>query len=237
MANPYFQFKQFTVWHDRCAMKVGTDGVLLGAWASIDHSQQILDVGTGSGLVALMLAQRSSEEVSITGIEIDQEAAKQARENAHKSPWKEKINIVCDDFTTHTFDRKFDLIVSNPPYFKNSLKCPDNQRAAARHDDSLSYETLFARVKDLLADKGTFTLIIPIEVEDLIKEIAHHNELTEVAQLYVTTKPDGAPRRTLISFSTEKREYSPEILLTEKARHQYSDEYIRLTRAFYLNME
>lgn len=237
MANPYFQFKQFTVWHDKCAMKVGTDGVLLGAWTSLGASRHILDIGAGTGLVSLMLAQRSSKEVSIIGIEIDREAALQAQENVHQSPWEEKINIVCDDFRTHVFDRRFDLIVSNPPYFKNSLKCPDSQRAAARHDDSLSYETLFERIKSLLTDKGIFTLIIPIEVEELIKEIAHCNELMEVAQLYVTTKPNGAPKRTIISFSTEKREYSPETLLTEIARHQYSDEYIRLTREFYLNME
>lgn len=133
MASPNFRFKLFTVWHDHCAMKVGTDGVLLGAWAQQKHARTILDIGTGSGLIALMLAQRF-QEAEITGIDIDPSAAKQASDNFRLSPWSHRMHARCIDL--HTFsleDGHFDLIVSNPPYFSASLKNPNQQRATARH--------------------------------------------------------------------------------------------------------
>ena len=136
MSNPYFQFKQFTVWHDKCAMKVGTDGVLLGAWASVQNAHKILDVGTGTGLVALMLAQRSLPDADIIALEIDEAAAGQARENVTRSPWKERVEVVQTDFRDYQSSDKFDVIVSNPPYFVDSLECPDQQRNAARHNGS-----------------------------------------------------------------------------------------------------
>ena len=142
MSNPYFQFKQFTVWHDKCAMKVGTDGVLLGAWASVQNAHKILDVGTGTGLVALMLAQRSLPDADIIALEIDGAAAGQARENVTRSPWKERVEVVQTDFRDYQSSDKFDVIVSNPPYFVDSLECPDQQRNAARHNGSLTYEEL-----------------------------------------------------------------------------------------------
>ena len=116
MSNPYFQFKQFTVWHDQCAMKVGTDGVLLGAWASVERARRILDIGTGTGLVALMLAQRSLPDAKIVALEIDEAAAGQARENVARSPWQERIEVVQADFKKYRSSDKFDVIVSNPPY-------------------------------------------------------------------------------------------------------------------------
>ena len=199
MSNPYFQFKQFTVWHDQCAMKVGTDGVLLGAWASVERARRILDIGTGTGLVALMLAQRSLLDAKIVALEIDEAAAGQARENVARSPWQERIEVVQADFKKYRSSDKFDVIVSNPPYFVDSLECPDRQRAAARHNDSLTYEELLEGVNRLLAADGLF-------------------------------------KRTLIAFSFSNRECVIEELLTELARHQYSEEYIALTREYYLNM-
>ena len=133
MSNPYFQFKQFTVWHDKCAMKVGTDGVLLGAWTSVESAHRILDIGTGTGLVALMLVQRSLPDANIVALEIDEAAVGQARENIIRSPWKERVEVVQADFRKYRSSDKFDVIVSNPPYFVDSLECPDRQRTAARH--------------------------------------------------------------------------------------------------------
>lgn len=236
MSNPYFQFKQFTVWHDKCAMKVGTDGVLLGAWASVRNAHRILDIGAGTGLVALMLAQRSLPDANIVALEIDEAAAGQARENVARSSWKERIEVVQVDFKKYQSSAKFDVIVSNPPYFIDSLGCPDQQRNSARHNDSLTYEDLLAGVAGLLAEDGTFTIVIPADVADRVKMIASAKRMQAVRQLNVITKPGGIPRRTLITFSFANQECIVEELLTEVARHQYSKEYVALTREYYLNM-
>lgn len=236
MSNSYFQFKQFTVWHDKCAMKVGTDGVLLGAWTSVQNAHKILDVGTGTGLVALMLAQRSLPDADIVALEIDETAAGQARENVTRSPWKERVEVVQADFRDYQSLDKFDVIVSNPPYFVDSLECPDQQRNAARHNDSLTYEELLEGVAGLLAEDGAFTIVIPVDVADRVKMIAAVKNLYAVRQLNVITKPGGVPKRTLITFTFSNQKCVVEELLTELARHQYSEEYIALTREYYLNM-
>ena len=220
MSNPYFQFKQFTVWHDKCAMKVGTDGVLLGAWTSVESAHRILDIGTGTGLVAL----------------IDEAAVGQARENVIRSPWKERVEVVQADFRKYRSSDKFDVIVSNPPYFIDSLECPDRQRTAARHNDSLSYEDLLEGVSGLLTENGFFTVVIPADVAERVKKIASIKKLYAVRQLNVITKPGGIPKRVLITFSFSNQECIVEELLTELARHQYSEEYMTLTRDYYLNM-
>ena len=235
MANPYFQFKKFTVWHDKCAMKVGTDGVLLGAWAPVQNAKYILDVGAGSGLISLQLAQRNPW-ASITSIEIDPAAAAQAKENIQSSPWSDRMEVICSDFRDYHAENKFDLIVSNPPYFVDSLECPDRQRTAARHNNSLSYEDLLEGVSGLLTENGFFTVVIPADVAERVKKIASIKKLYAVRQLNVITKPGGIPKRVLITFSFSNQECIVEELLTELARHQYSEEYMTLTRDYYLNM-
>ena len=235
MSNPYFQFKQFTVRHDKCAMKVGTDGVLLGAWAPVQNAKYILDVGAGSGLISLQLAQRNPW-ASITSIEIDPAAAAQAKENIQSSPWSDRMEVICSDFRDYHAENKFDLIVSNPPYFVDSLECPDRQRAAARHNDSLTYEDLLEGVSGLLTENGFFTVVIPADVAERVKKIASIKKLYAVRQLNVITKPGGIPKRVLITFSFSNQECIVEELLTELARHQYSEEYMTLTRDYYLNM-
>ena len=237
MSNPYFQFKQFVVWHDKCAMKVGTDGVLLGAWTSIQGAHRILDIGTGTGLVALMLAQRSLSDSYIVALEIDVAAAEQAKENVSRSPWKNRIEVLQTDFIFYHSAEKFDVIVSNPPYFVDSLACSDQQRNTARHNNSLTYETLFKGVSELLAKEGRFTIVIPSDVVDRVKLIAINYGIYAFEQLNVITKPGGTPKRTLISFSFKKQVCLIEELLTEVSRHQYSEEYIALTREYYLNMK
>lgn len=237
MSNPFFQFKQFTVWHDKCAMKVGTDGVLLGAWTSVQDAHRILDIGTGTGLIALMLAQRSLPDARIVALEIDEAAAGQAFGNVAQSPWKGRISVLQKDFKLYQSLDKFDVIVSNPPYFIDSLGCPDQQRNAARHNDSLTYETLLQGVAKLLSKEGAFTMVIPADVAEQVKEIAVAYDLYAARQLNVITKPGGSPKRILITFSFDKKDCFVEELLTELARHQYSEEYRILTGEYYLHLD
>lgn len=237
MSNPFFQFKQFMVWHDKCAMKVGTDGVLLGAWTSVQDAHRILDIGTGTGLVALMLAQRSLPDARIVALEINESATEQALENVTRSPWKDRISVLQKDFKLYQSLDKFDVIVSNPPYFIDSLGCPDQQRNAARHNDSLTYETLLQGVAKLLSKKGAFTIVIPADVAEQVKDIAVTYNLHAARQLNVITKPGGSPKRILIAFSFDKKDCFVEELLTELARHQYSEEYRILIRDYYLHAE
>lgn len=235
MPNSYFQFKQFTIWHDKCAMKVGTDGVLLGAWAAARRSKQILDIGTGTGLIALLLAQRNPEAL-ITALEIDEAAASQAAGNVARSPWADRIEVVCNDFRLFQTEKKFDLIVSNLPYFVDALNCPDKQRNLARHTCELNYELLFSRSAHLLWEQGGVSIIIPAEVEKLVVDTARKYKLYPDRRLRVFTKPGKPCRRVLLSFRSQEGECLEETLCIEEAHHEYTPEYIALTRDFYLKM-
>lgn len=235
MANPYFQFKQFTVWHDRCAMKVNTDAVLLGAWASAKKATTILDIGTGSGIIAIMLAQRSNAYV--TGVELDKNAACQALENASKCPWKERMEINHIDFNAfaNICDTNFDLVVSNPPYFLNSLLNNDVKKQMARHANSLTSAELIGGAFKILTENGIFAVILPEEQKGFEQEAA-------IAGLYchrkllVKTLPTKKFTRQLLEFSKIPK-LQPE--LTELCIHatpkEYSPEYKQLTKDFYLN--
>ena len=169
MANDYFQFKQFTIHQQRCAMKVGTDGTLLGAWAQVPiKSARILDIGTGTGLIALMMAQRFPE-ATVLGIDIDGEAVNQAQENVVLSPFASRVEIRLQNVLDFEYKEGFDAIVSNPPYFVDALTCPDQQRTIARHTISLTYEGLMKSAYRLLKPDGMFSLVIPSECRDSIR--------------------------------------------------------------------
>lgn len=235
MPNPYFAFKQFTVRHDRCAMKVGTDGVLLGAWTDLSHSRRILDIGTGTGLIALMLAQRCMD-AQITAIDLDSAAVEQAQENIQASPWKDRIEALQQDICTYHPNGTFDTIVSNPPYFIDSLKCPDGQRSTARHTDTLDADRLIGKVSELLTSDGRFSIILPAEqTEDLIR-VAGEKGLHPSRQTWVITRPGLSPKRILMEFRKTPVTLQPDELVIELERHVYSEEYIALTKEFYLKM-
>ena len=235
MPNPYFAFKQFTVRHDRCAMKVGTDGVLLGAWTDLSHSRRILDIGTGTGLIALMLAQRCMD-ARITAIDLDSAAVEQAQENIQASPWKDRIEALQQDICTYPPNGTFDTIVSNPPYFIDSLKCPDGQRSTARHTDTLDADRLIGKVSELLTSDGRFSIILPAEqTEDLIR-VAGEKGLHPSRQTWVITRPGLSPKRILMEFRKTPATLQPDELVIELERHVYSEEYIALTKEFYLKM-
>ena len=234
MPNPYFKFKRFTIYHDKCAMKVGTDGVLLGAWTNVNNSQKILDIGTGSGLVALMLAQRC--EASITAIDIDSEAVEQAQININASNWKNRMEVIHTDLCKYSPQNQFDTIVSNPPYFIDSLKCDDIQRNTARHNDTLTSEQLFENVSRMLCPEGEFSLILPFEQTESAISTGEKYGLHPTRHTRVITRPGLPPKRSLLAFKKRPEEYIPQDLVIELERHVYSEEYIALTKEFYLKM-
>ena len=235
MPKPYFTFKQFTIYHDRCAMKVGTDGVLLGAWTNLKNANRILDVGTGTGLIALMLAQRT-RDAKITAIDIDVDAVCQAKENVLASPWKDRVEVALQDVCTYVHDGLFDIIVSNPPYFVNSLKCPDGQRTTARHTDSLDANRLIGKVTELLAPEGCFSLILPADQTNELLRIAEEYGLYPSRITRVVTRPGLSPKRVLVEFRKTTQICEETELVVELDRHVYSEDYIALTKDFYLKM-
>lgn len=235
MSNPYFRFKQFTIYHDQCAMKVGTDAVLLGAWTDVKDIQTALDVGTGSGLLALMIAQRSQAQVE--AVEIDQAAAQQASENVAESPWQQRIQIHHQNIQAYAKDnsKRFDLIISNPPYFINSSKSKTHSKLLARHTDELSQQELLQVADKLLTPNGHLSVIYPcIEAEELIKKAKNFN-LFPKRICHVHPNPNKAAHRWMLQLH---RKPSPtecsKILIEAEGRHQYSDEYCSLTKDFYL---
>ena len=235
MPNNYFQFKKFTIVQDGCAMKVGTDGCLLGAWFGTDGCKRILDVGTGSGLIALMTAQRSN--ALVTGVEIEETAAAQAAENVKNSPWSDRVEIICCDYTKFTPSERFDAIVSNPPYFANSLKCSDSNRTLARHNDSLSPALFFKKTKEILADNGKVSLVLPTDELPLWAENATIYGFSLHRVLHVHTTPRKPAKRVLAEFGRQACNTPVrEDLILENSPGEYSAETTALLRDFYLKM-
>lgn len=237
MANPYFKFKKFTVFHDRCAMKVGTDGVLLGAWASVGDVRNVLDIGVGSGVIALMLAQRNPS-ADVVGVDIDDAAIEQARENVRQSPWEDRITLFTADVRVFSRNEtaRFDAIVSNPPYFDEEVYCPDGQRNVARHTHGLSFADLLDSVKCLLAPGGIFSVVLPRNIFDTFVALAAERHLYVQRYTDVFTKPGVCPKRVLAEFGHDIVRAERKELYIEIAPRVYSDEYIALTKAFYLKM-
>lgn len=238
MTDTKFSFKQFEIQQDRCAMKVGTDGVLLGAWALLPATGNILDIGAGTGLLSLMAAQRS-QDAFITALEIDSDAARQANENVAHSPWSERIRVINADFCKWASDCevKFNKIISNPPYFEQSLLSPDATRTTARHTTLLSYDDIFDLARAIIAEGGSLSLVIPASM---------YEQVNHTAMLYGW----GASRLTLVHTALHKpakralcewkrNHYAPcpaTILTIGNSAQGYSEEYKQLTRAFYLFM-
>ena len=262
-----FQFKQFYVRHSRCAMKVGTDGVLLGCWSGCDavayglssippryHYVRCLDVGTGSGLIALMLAQRFPD-AQIDAIDIDEAAVEQAAENFAASPWSDRLHAFharLQDWqivhrTSSPRTLPYSLIVSNPPYFQNSLKNPDKGRRTARHTDTLTYSELLHHSARLLNENGTLALILPAEAEIEVRELAHNEGLFLTRTTHIFSKESKPARRVLLAFEKSKYRYtdistyqtsgnpvSEDTLVLENETGGRSAAYREITKDFYL---
>lgn len=233
-----FQFKQFSVAQDRTAMKIGTDGVLLGAWAPIDYEpQSILDIGTGTGIIALMLAQRS--EVSmVDALELDDNAYEQAAENFENSPWNDRLlcyHAHLYEFVTEIEDQ-YDLIVCNPPYFETGSPTSSSSRDQARYEEAMPFELLVAAADRLLSPRGVFSVVLPIDRTDRFIKLASQGGLFPFKITDVKGTPKKNPKRSLITFSKRECELNRENLVIEHARHEYTEEYKDLTGDFYLKM-
>ena len=235
MANGYFQFKQFTIRQQHCAMKVGTDGTLLGAWAQASAGLcRVLDVGTGTGLIALMMAQRYPEARAIA-IDIDEKAVFQAQENVSASPFADRIKVIEADVQTFEDSEKFDFIVCNPPFFEDSLVCPDPQRTEARHTVSLGYRQLMASAFRLLKDNGRFSVIIPADCRSRLESEAHLRGFFISRLCSVQTTPVKAPKRYMIEFAKHPvNEIDITNGILESSPQIRSDWYRELTQEFYI---
>jgi tRNA1Val (adenine37-N6)-methyltransferase len=216
-------------------MKVGTDAVLLGSWVNASHAKHILDIGTGTGIIALMLAQKSGARID--AIDIDQNAFQQAVENSENCQWKERIHIyhsALQDFSPES-EYKYDLIVSNPPYFVDSSKALEESRTNARHTDQLPYDELLKGVLRLLHPSGKFYVILPTKESELFREKAEANKLYCTKITRVVTRTDKPEKRLLMRFEFTHRAFSEDSIVIEKdERHSYSDEYKELTKDYYL---
>lgn len=232
-----FTFKQFSIEQDKTAMKVGTDGVLLGAWAPVHHNPfSILDIGAGTGIIALMLAQRTHAE-QIDALEIDEKAYEQAVENFENSPWGDRLfcfHAGLDEFIDEPED-EYDLIVSNPPFYSEDYKTTNEQRDLARFQDAMPFEELVEAADLFLSENGIFAVILPFKEEEKFIALAKEFELYPIKITRVKGTPTSEIKRSLLAFS---RNENPKIeideLIIETDRHVYTPEYIELTKEFYL---
>ena len=234
MQNTYFQFKQFRVFHDKSSMKVGTDAVLLACLCPIENTQNILDIGCGSGIIPLILAQRSKAE--IIGIDIDESSTLQSEENFKLSKWDERLwskNTSIQEFA-NTSQQKFDLIISNPPFFVKSTKSPYEKRNLARHNDTLSFLELIVSAKKLLKENGTFSLVLPqTEGEEFI-EMAVKNGFYLKRKMLVFPKTSKPHNRIIFDLCLYKTFTVCRKLILRKENNEYTPAYKELTQDFYL---
>lgn len=235
MENQIFRFKQFEINQSKCAMKIGTDGVLLGAWADVSNCRRILDIGTGTGLLALMMAQRSN--ANITAVEIEKDAAIQASNNFLKSSWNSRLEAIHSNIEDLRTDIKFDFIICNPPFFKPTAKETTEQRLIARQSVSLTSKVLLEAVASHMSTNGMFACILPVEESKELICLANCFDIHLTRLAKVRPTPSKLPHRYLMEFETTQRDcIASELIIEEFGRHGYSKEYIELTSDFYMFM-
>ncbi len=236
-----FSFKQFSIQQEKSAMKVGTDGVLLGAWTPlINNPYNILDIGAGTGLISLMLAQRSHAE-EIDAIEIEENAYEECVDNFENSPWADRLycyHAGLDEFVEELqeIEEQYDIIVSNPPFYSEDYKTPDEARDLARFADALPFDELVEAAYLLLSENGIFSVIIPYAAEEEFIALAEQSLLYPLKITRVKGTPTSEIKRSLLAFTRIEQTPLIDELVIETARHQYTPEYIELTKEFYLKM-
>lgn len=231
-----FQFKQFSIKQSQSSMKVGTDGTLLGAWCNVDDKYRILDIGTGTGLIALMMAQRNYL-ATIDAIEIEKNAYEEALHNINHSPWVDRINCSNKPLQEFAPDHNYDLIVSNPPFFDNSYLNKDENKAMARHTESLRFSDIISFSKRYLYESGILSLILPPKEAELFEKeaLTQNFFLVRRTKVFSTTLSEK-PVRVLMEFSKEQTDFIKEnsLCIETSERHQFTEEYIELTKDFFL---
>lgn len=234
MANDYFQFKQFIIKQDRCAMKVGTDSVLIGAWAEVGQAYHVLDIGTGSGIIAIMIAQRS--EAHIDAIEIEEQAYLQSIENFSNCTWNNRINSFHIDLKSYADSclKKYDLIISNPPFFIKSYKTNHHQVNLARHNDQLPFCDLIYGADKLLTDNGRFSLVLPFAEGSIFIAEAVKKGLFCIRKTSVKPKHNTPVKRLLLEFSRVPAHCEEDFLVIVDNENDYTLKYKTLTKDFYL---
>ncbi|QXP64314.1 tRNA1(Val) (adenine(37)-N6)-methyltransferase [Polaribacter sp. HaHaR_3_91] len=236
-----FKFKEFTIQQDKTAMKVGTDGVLLGAWCSVaDYPDTILDIGAGTGVIALMIAQRS-DAMTIDAVEVDENAYEQTVSNFEESDWGDRLycyNATFAEFADEIAEEEetYDLIVTNPPFYTDDFETEDAARNKARFTSSLSFEELIIGVAKILSENGKFCVVIPFKEEENFINLARGNQLFLNRICRVKGNETSEVKRCLLEFSFNESELQEENLVIEIVRHQYTEDYINLTKDFYLKM-
>lgn len=236
MPNQYFEFKQFIIYQDKCAMKVGTDGVLLGVLTKIEFLKEqpnVLDIGTGTGLVSLIAAQRIPSAI-ITAIEIDADCTEQAKENFERSKFASRLSVVKTAIQDYAPQRRYDLIMCNPPFYNGTLTCPDSKRTLARHTLSLTFKELATATERLLSDDGQFSVIIPTYAESELTShcIALGIYPNHITKIYPNNHKDA--KRVVVQYSRQKKELEENRLTIEDAPTQKSAEFKALVEDYYL---
>jgi tRNA1Val (adenine37-N6)-methyltransferase len=234
MRNTHFQFKQFALLQDKTAMKLGTDSVLLGCFTQVDAAERILDIGTGTGILALMMAQKSNAQID--AVEIDVEAFKQAEQNAKESPWHDKIRIHHSAIQNFQSSQKYDLIISNPPYYRNAknMGIEDEKRALARHDKDLPFEDLCKEAYRLMKNEGMFWLILPHQEGLEFIQIAKQHNLQLLHLINIKPKPEKELNRLILAFGKSNKTYLESTFTIYQSDGIATDEYVELTKDFYL---
>jgi tRNA1Val (adenine37-N6)-methyltransferase len=230
-----FKFKQFSIDQTNSPFKIGTDGVLAGALCPVNNQKTVLDIGTGTGLIALMLAQRS--DAAVDAIEINEIALPIARENFENSPWKNRLTVYHCALQDFKPEKKYDLIVSNPPYFQNSLKSDSDSKNTARHTDTLPLDQLMKYATQLLSPAGKLCLIYPVKEGELLLNEAGLNNLNCSRIVNIRPRPEKKVKRLFIELQVKPSlRYNEELVIEENGRHQYSKKYKEITKEFYLNL-
>jgi tRNA1Val (adenine37-N6)-methyltransferase len=238
MSNNYFSFKQFTVNQDKCSMKVSTDACIQGAWTPIGSDvKHVLDIGTGTGLLSLMLAQRNPD-IHVDAIELDEDAALQAKQNVDASPWKDRINIIRADVRDYVFDKKYDFIICNPPFFQNSLLGPDAARNNVRHNTSLSFSALVNVLCDNLNTNGYISILLPIVEAQVFQALMQDENMLVFNELLISPKHGFTANRSVKLFSknNDKGFVNSTELIIYAATNVYTTAFAGLLSPFYLNL-
>lgn len=226
-----FHFKHFSIRQDRSALKVGTDAMILGAHIISEHKTNGLDIGAGTGVLSLMVVQ-NNPNCYIDSIEIDQGSYEDCFDNFKNSTWCDQLTAINADFLSVDLKDKYDVIFSNPPFYKNSLFSQDERVARSKHSDHLPFDQLFQKVADLLTDDGDFWMIFPFEFSDEIEQIGKKHHLFVQNQILIEGK-SLKPTRMIFSFAKQQHEKVPKVLVIRKYDGTYTDEYIRLTNMFH----